>query len=128
MLRITHCLDNRLTNGGKFFSLKHRPYTTPQIFYFSAPNTQFCQRLSNRQDLVRRNINCIRTRGLRSSVGIATGYKLNGRANYISVLHSFKTGSVASRASHLMATALVFPGGKAVWSIMLITFVHPVSI
>jgi hypothetical protein len=40
MLRIPHCLDNRLTDGGK----KH---------YFSASGTHFCYRLRKPQDLVR---------------------------------------------------------------------------
>jgi hypothetical protein len=34
MLRISHCLDNRLTDGGKAISLKHRQRSTPQRHYF----------------------------------------------------------------------------------------------
>jgi hypothetical protein len=30
MLRIPHCVDNRLTDGGKAVNLKHRPRSTPQ--------------------------------------------------------------------------------------------------
>jgi hypothetical protein len=30
MLRIPHCLDNRLTDGGKVVSLRHRPRYTNQ--------------------------------------------------------------------------------------------------
>jgi hypothetical protein len=30
MLRILHCLDNRLTDVGKVVSLTHRPHFTPQ--------------------------------------------------------------------------------------------------
>jgi hypothetical protein len=41
MLRIPHCLDNRLTDGGKIVSLTHRPLSTPQK-HFSASGTHFC--------------------------------------------------------------------------------------
>jgi hypothetical protein len=34
MLRIPHCLDNRLIDGGKFVSPTHRPHFTPQKHYF----------------------------------------------------------------------------------------------
>jgi hypothetical protein len=33
MLRIPHCLDNRLTDGGKNVSLTHRLRSTPQKHY-----------------------------------------------------------------------------------------------
>jgi hypothetical protein len=36
MLRIAHCLDNRLTDGGKVVSLTHQPRSTLQKHYFSA--------------------------------------------------------------------------------------------
>jgi hypothetical protein len=36
MLRIPHCLDNRLTDGGKVVSPTHRPRSTPHKHYFSA--------------------------------------------------------------------------------------------
>jgi hypothetical protein len=35
MLRILHCLDNRLADGDKVVSLTHRPRSTPQKHYFS---------------------------------------------------------------------------------------------
>jgi hypothetical protein len=35
MLRIPHCLDSRLTDGGEVVSLTHRPLSTPQKLYFS---------------------------------------------------------------------------------------------
>jgi hypothetical protein len=41
MLRITHCLDNRLIDGGKVVSTTHRPRSTPQKRYFSASDTHF---------------------------------------------------------------------------------------
>jgi hypothetical protein len=34
MLRIPHCLDNRLTDGGKVVSPTHPPYFTPQKHYY----------------------------------------------------------------------------------------------
>jgi hypothetical protein len=34
MLRIQHCLDNRLTDGDKFDSLTLRPRSAPQNHYF----------------------------------------------------------------------------------------------
>jgi hypothetical protein len=52
MLRIPHCLDNRLTDGGKFVSSTHRPRSTPQKHYFSVSGTYFCYRLSIPQSLV----------------------------------------------------------------------------
>jgi hypothetical protein len=71
MLRIPHCLDNRLIDGSKFVSPTHRPPlnnyhslalvrertnrppSTPQKHYFSASGTHFCQRLSKPQSLVK---------------------------------------------------------------------------
>jgi hypothetical protein len=41
MLRIPHCLENRLTDGGKFVSLKQRPRSTPQKHYFFHSGTHF---------------------------------------------------------------------------------------
>jgi hypothetical protein len=34
MLRIPHCLGNRLTDGGKYVSLTHPPHFTPQKHYY----------------------------------------------------------------------------------------------
>jgi hypothetical protein len=42
MLRIPHCLDSRLTDGGLVVSLKKRPRSTPQKYYFPASGTHFC--------------------------------------------------------------------------------------
>jgi hypothetical protein len=42
MLRIPHCLDNRLTDGGRIVSLTHRQRTTRQKHYFSASGTRLC--------------------------------------------------------------------------------------
>jgi hypothetical protein len=46
MLRIPHCLENRLTDGGKVVSPTHRPRSTRQKHYFSGSDTHFCYRLS----------------------------------------------------------------------------------
>jgi hypothetical protein len=48
-----HCLDNRLTDGGKVLSLMYRPHSTPQKHYFSASGTHLCYRLSEPQSLAR---------------------------------------------------------------------------
>jgi hypothetical protein len=53
MLRISHCLDTRLTDVGKVVSLTHRPRFTPKKHYFSASGSHLCQRLSKPQGLVR---------------------------------------------------------------------------
>jgi hypothetical protein len=50
MLRISHCLDSRLTDDGKFVSLTHRPRSTPQKHYFPASGTHLNQRLSKPQE------------------------------------------------------------------------------
>jgi hypothetical protein len=43
MLRIRHCLDNRLIDGGKVVILTHQPHFTPQKhYYFNASGTNFC--------------------------------------------------------------------------------------
>jgi hypothetical protein len=47
MLRIPHCLDNRLTDGGKVVSPTHWTSSTPEKHYFSASGTHFCWRLRN---------------------------------------------------------------------------------
>jgi hypothetical protein len=52
MLRIPHCLDSRLTDGGKFVSPTHRPRSTPQKHYFSASCNHFCKRTSEPQGLM----------------------------------------------------------------------------
>jgi hypothetical protein len=41
MLRILHCLDNRLTDGCKVVSPTHRPRSTPNMHDFSATGTHF---------------------------------------------------------------------------------------
>jgi hypothetical protein len=41
MLRIPHCIDNRLTDGGKVVSLTHRPRSAIQKSYFSTSGTLF---------------------------------------------------------------------------------------
>jgi hypothetical protein len=53
MLRIPHCLHNRLTDGGKVVSPTHLPRSTPQKHFFSASDTHFCQRLTKSQGTVR---------------------------------------------------------------------------
>jgi hypothetical protein len=52
MLRIPHCLDSRLTDGGNV-SPTLPPRSTPQKHYLSASGTHFCERLSEPQGLVR---------------------------------------------------------------------------
>jgi hypothetical protein len=52
-LRIPHCIEIRLTDGGKVFSSTHRQRSTPQKHYFSVFNTHFCWRLSEPPGLVR---------------------------------------------------------------------------
>jgi hypothetical protein len=43
MLKIPHCLDNRLTVGGKFVSLTHPPhFTTQKHYYLNVSGTHFC--------------------------------------------------------------------------------------
>jgi hypothetical protein len=52
--RVVRCLDNQLTDGGKVVSPMHQPRFTPQKhYYFSAPGTRFCYRLSKLQGLAR---------------------------------------------------------------------------
>jgi hypothetical protein len=54
MLRIPHCLDNRLTDGGKVVSPRHPPHFTPQKHdYFYVSGIHFSYRLSKPQGLVR---------------------------------------------------------------------------
>jgi hypothetical protein len=42
MFWIPHCLDNRLTDGGKVVSPTHRTRSTPEKHYFSVSGTHFC--------------------------------------------------------------------------------------
>jgi hypothetical protein len=59
MLRIPHCLDNRLIDGGKVISLTHPPHFTLQKhYYFNPSGIHFCQRLSKPQGLVRVRLFC----------------------------------------------------------------------
>jgi hypothetical protein len=41
MLRIPHCLDNWLIDGGKVVSPTHRPHFTPQKHFFNASGTHY---------------------------------------------------------------------------------------
>jgi hypothetical protein len=53
MLRIPHCLDNQLRDGGKVVSPTHQPHFTPQKhYYFYVSGTLFCWRLSKPQGIV----------------------------------------------------------------------------
>jgi hypothetical protein len=52
MLGIAHCLDNRLTDGGKVVSPTHRPRSAPQKHDFFASGIHFCYTLSKPQGLV----------------------------------------------------------------------------
>jgi hypothetical protein len=50
MLRIPHCLDNQLTDGGSVVSPTHRLHITPwKHYYFSASVTHFRKWLSEKQ-------------------------------------------------------------------------------
>jgi hypothetical protein len=40
MLRVPHCLDSRLTDGGKVVSPTQRPRSSPQKHYMSASGTR----------------------------------------------------------------------------------------
>jgi hypothetical protein len=42
MLRIPHCLDNRLTDRGKVFNPTHQLRFTPQKHYLSASDIHVC--------------------------------------------------------------------------------------
>jgi hypothetical protein len=42
MLRIPHCPDDLLTDGGKVVSITHPPHFTPQKHYFYVSVTHFC--------------------------------------------------------------------------------------
>jgi hypothetical protein len=53
MLRIPHCLDNYVTDGGEVVSPTQRPRSTLQKYSSSSSSgTRFCQRLSEPQGLV----------------------------------------------------------------------------
>jgi hypothetical protein len=56
MLRIPHCLDNRLTVGGNVVRPTHQPHFTPQKHDFYASGTHLCYRLSEPQGLVRSEV------------------------------------------------------------------------
>jgi hypothetical protein len=52
MLRIPHCLDSRLSDGGQVVSLTPHPCVTHHKHFVTSGNN-FCQRLSEPQGLVR---------------------------------------------------------------------------
>jgi hypothetical protein len=53
MLRIPHCLDHRITDGGKVVIPTHQlPFTPHEHYYFSVSGTYFYYRLSEPQGLV----------------------------------------------------------------------------
>jgi hypothetical protein len=53
MLRIPHCLDNRLTDSGEVVSLTHRLRYTPLTHFLFVSLVLICQRMSKPLDLVR---------------------------------------------------------------------------
>jgi hypothetical protein len=54
MLRIPHCIDNLLTDGGKVVNPTQTPHFNPQkYYYFYVSGTHFCYRLSKPQGIVR---------------------------------------------------------------------------
>jgi hypothetical protein len=53
MLRIPHCLDNRLTDDDKFVSPTYPPHFTPEKHYYFVSGTHFSSRLSKLQGLAR---------------------------------------------------------------------------
>jgi hypothetical protein len=80
LLRISHCLHNRLTDGGEVVSPTHRPRSTPQKRYFSVSGTHFCYRLSEPQGLRTRDLPAysLVPQPLRYRVLLATKqYKIN---------------------------------------------------
>jgi hypothetical protein len=53
MLRIPHCLDNWLKDGGKIVNPMHPPHFTPlKHYYFHVSGTHFYWKLSKPQELV----------------------------------------------------------------------------
>jgi hypothetical protein len=62
MLRIPHCLDNRLADDRKVVSLKQRPRSTPQKHHLSASGTQSLVRLEGWNNL--RRVKCCVSRGV----------------------------------------------------------------
>jgi hypothetical protein len=62
MLKIPHCLDSRLKDGGKFVSPMHQPHFTPQIhycFYANQHLSQWCSQLLTKNPVhVQLHINC----------------------------------------------------------------------
>jgi hypothetical protein len=52
MLRIPHCLENQLTDGGKVVSPMNQLHFIPQKHYFSVSGAHFYYRLSESQGLV----------------------------------------------------------------------------
>jgi hypothetical protein len=52
MLRIAHCLDSWLRDGGNVVNPTHRPHFSLQKHSFSASGSHFCYRLSEPQGLV----------------------------------------------------------------------------
>jgi hypothetical protein len=53
MLRISHCLDSRLTDGGEVSPMHQLRCTPLKHYYFYVSGTHFCLRLSKPQGLVR---------------------------------------------------------------------------
>jgi hypothetical protein len=79
MLRIPHCVDNLLTDGGKVVSLTHPSHFSPQKhYYFNVSGTHFCWRLSKPQGLVRpeglRKFIKITSSGIEPTTTLETGY------------------------------------------------------
>jgi hypothetical protein len=51
MLRISHFLEDRVTDGGKFAASRAGHRFTPQKYYFSIASIHFSYRMSNSQGL-----------------------------------------------------------------------------
>jgi hypothetical protein len=109
MLRIPHCLDSRLTDGGKVVNPTHPPHSSPRKqYYFSVSGTHFCYRLSKLQGLVR-------PKGLgkfKNSPHRAGTFRLVAERLYVIIFHRIKSHTSNSEASKHSRYVLIYAAAK----------------
>jgi hypothetical protein len=98
VLRIPHCPDNRLTDGGEVVSLTRRPSSTSQKYYFSTSGYYHIS--AEIAQLVSRRVS-----------GCMAGVRLPAGSRDISLLHSMKTDSGVYPTPYLTGTGGSFLRG-----------------
>jgi hypothetical protein len=128
MLRIPHCLDSQLTDGGEVVSPMHRPRYSPPNHNFSACGTHFCYWLCKPQGLVRpkglgklkKLIHLVGTRTREVTLNYPTKITPNNIWSYISAMCAGKRSYWPGKGSNsppLPLAVRLYINGLRIWNL-----------